>query len=78
MEKVDLRTKSSLAKCIGTMVSILGALIVTLYKGLPVLSASSPKEVLLSQQSNWVLGGFLLAIASLCLAILFIVQVNLV
>ncbi|XP_050276789.1 WAT1-related protein At3g28050-like isoform X5 [Quercus robur] len=78
MEKLDLRTQSSLAKCIGTMVSIIGALIVTLYKGLPIINALSskgqPSEVLLSLQSNWVLGGFLLAIGSLCLSILFIVQ----
>ncbi|KAK4598184.1 hypothetical protein RGQ29_015600 [Quercus rubra] len=78
MEKLDLRTQSSLAKCIGTMVSIIGALIVTLYKGLPIINALSsngkPNEVLLLLQSNWVLGGFLLAIGSLCLSILFIVQ----
>ena len=82
MEKLDLRTQSSLAKCIGTMVSIIGALIVTLYKGLPIINALSssgqPSEVLLSLQSNWVLGGFLLAVGSLCLSILFIVQVKLV
>ncbi|XP_050276787.1 WAT1-related protein At3g28050-like isoform X3 [Quercus robur] len=78
MEKLDLRTQSSLAKCIGTMVSIIGALFVTLYKGLPIINALSsngqPNEVPLLLQSNWVLGGFLLAIGSLCLSILFIVQ----
>ena len=77
-----MRTQSSLAKCIGTMVSIIGALIVTLYNGLPIINALSsngkPNEVLLLLQSNWVLGGFLLAIGSLCLSILFIVQVKLV
>ncbi|KAH9709085.1 WAT1-related protein [Citrus sinensis] len=40
MEKLDLRVQSSLAKSIGTMVSIAGALTVTLYKG-PALVTSS-------------------------------------
>ncbi|KAK7818540.1 wat1-related protein [Quercus suber] len=78
MEKLDLRTQSSLVKCIGTMASIIGALIVTLYKGMPIINALSsngqPNEVLLLLQSNWILGGLLLAIGSLCLSILFIVQ----
>lgn len=82
MEKLDLRAQSSLAKCIGTIVSIAGALIVTLYKGLPLASAASPNiqpnEVLLSAQPNWVLGGFLLTIGTLCLATLLILQVNFV
>ncbi|XP_041012751.1 WAT1-related protein At3g28050-like [Juglans microcarpa x Juglans regia] len=79
MEKLDLRFQSSLAKCIGTIVSIAGALVVTLYKGLPITSASSPdsrqpNEVLLSPKSNWVIGGCLLATGSFCLAVLFIFQ----
>lgn len=83
MEKLDLRFQSSLAKCIGTVVSIAGALVVTLYKGLPITGASSPNthqfdEDLLLPKSNWVLGGFLLAIGSFCLAVLFIFQVNVV
>ena len=83
MEKLDLRVQSSLAKCIGTVVSISGALIVTLYKGLPLASIaaspnSQPNEVLLSAQTNWVLGGIFLTIGSVCLSTLFIVQVNLV
>lgn len=80
MEKLDLGVQSSLAKCFGTMVSIAGALVVTLYKGLPITSASSPNsqlnDALLSEQSTWVLGGILLALASLCLSTLFIVQVK--
>lgn len=82
MEKLDLRVQSSLAKCIGTIISIAGALVVTLYKGLPITSTSSPNSrqpnVLLSPKSNWVLGGCLLATGSFCLAVLFIFQVNLV
>lgn len=82
MEKLDLGVQSSLAKCFGTLVSIAGALVVTLYKGLPITSASSPNsqlnDALLSEQSTWVLGGILLALASLCLSTLFIVQTHII
>lgn len=80
MEKLDFRNRSSLAKSIGTMVSIAGALTVTLYKGPPIAFAQLPNtlhhELLASVQSNWITGGFLLVAASFCLALLFIVQVN--
>uniref|UniRef100_A0A2N9IVJ7 WAT1-related protein n=1 Tax=Fagus sylvatica TaxID=28930 RepID=A0A2N9IVJ7_FAGSY len=78
MEKLDFRNRSSLAKSIGTMVSIAGALTVTLYKGPPIAFAQLPNtlhhELLASVQSNWITGGFLLVAASFCLALLFIVQ----
>ena len=66
--------------CIGTIVSITGALIVTLFKGLPITIASLPNkmadEFLLPIHSNWILGGFLLASAFFLLAVLYIVQVK--
>ncbi|KAA8533118.1 hypothetical protein F0562_033349 [Nyssa sinensis] len=78
MEKLELKAKSSHAKSIGTMVSIAGALIVTFYKGQPIIFSPSVSntlhEPLLSPRSNWIIGGFLLAIASFLLALLFIVQ----
>ncbi|KNA16045.1 hypothetical protein SOVF_092730 [Spinacia oleracea] len=68
MEILDLRNPSSQAKCIGTIVAISGAMVVTLYKGPPLITqtpsdASSNK--LLSMPSKWTLGGLLLAITSL-------------
>ncbi|XP_059447150.1 WAT1-related protein At5g40230-like isoform X2 [Corylus avellana] len=67
MEKLDWKSSSSLAKSMGTMVSIAGALIVTLYKGLPLLMPPSPtnsSHQLFGQMSNWVIGGLLLAVNS--------------
>ncbi|XVE85023.1 hypothetical protein DITRI_Ditri17bG0059300 [Diplodiscus trichospermus] len=64
MEKLHLRSSSSQAKSLGTIVSIAGAFIATLYKGPSLLmepSHSSSLRQLLSQQSNWVIGGLLLA-----------------
>ena len=80
-EKLDLRVKSSQVRCAGIIVSVTGAFIVTLYKGLPITLVSSPKkvsaaELLSSMQSNWVLGAFLLSSYSLCLAVMLLVQVN--
>lgn len=64
MEKLDWRG-SSISKSMGTVVSIAGAFIVTFYRGSPILATPSPsnlpEQLFLSQQSNWVFGGLLLA-----------------
>lgn len=81
MEKLDFRVRSSLAKSIGTMVSVAGALMVTLYKGPTIAFDTWPdnlhNELIKSLQADWVTGGFLLAAGSFCLALLWIVQVTL-
>ncbi|KOM41450.1 hypothetical protein LR48_Vigan04g164800 [Vigna angularis] len=65
MEQLDWRKFSSLAKSLGTIVSIAGAFIVTLYKGPALLlgmsSANSSPKQLLSVDSNWILAGLFLA-----------------
>ncbi|XP_021812912.1 WAT1-related protein At5g40240-like [Prunus avium] len=79
MEKLDLRKPISHAKYLGAIVSVLGALIVTLYEGPALLKISSPSglthhqprlsqqhhQPLLSQRSKWIFGGLLLAIQCL-------------
>ncbi|XP_027176466.1 WAT1-related protein At5g40230-like [Coffea eugenioides] len=80
MEKLDLKSFTSQAKILGTLVSISGALVVVLYKGLPVIRTSSQYQSLkqpvglVSSQSNWALGGLLLALDYLVLSIWYIVQ----
>ncbi|XP_027361187.1 WAT1-related protein At5g40240-like [Abrus precatorius] len=79
MEKLDLKLGSCQAKSIGTVVSIAGALIVTLYKGLPMTSGVMPNNLhseflVSSQQSEWLLGGFLLAAGSFLASIYLILQ----
>lgn len=78
MEKLDLQTRSSLAKFSGTIVSIAGALMVTLYKGLPIMNTSTrtPLQLLSPPESSWIIGGFLLACSALFLSLLIIVQVK--
>ena len=65
MEKLDLKLRS------------VGALTVTLYKGLPMTSGLVSNDVILSSQpSKWLLGGFLLAIGTFCGSVSLVIQVN--
>ncbi|KAF6159879.1 hypothetical protein GIB67_032963 [Kingdonia uniflora] len=78
MEKLYLRSWSSRAKLLGTIISISGAFIVTVYKGLPIIifSSSPPHlfHLLLSPQPNWILGGTLFVIFCLLDALWNILQ----
>ncbi|CAJ2647610.1 unnamed protein product [Trifolium pratense] len=80
MENLNLKQHSSQAKIIGTMVSIAGALTVTLYKGIQLISDTfrikeiGASQIYMTGTSNWIIGAFLLATASFCLSVLFIVQ----
>ncbi|XAR65041.1 hypothetical protein NMG60_11008996 [Bertholletia excelsa] len=84
MEKLDLKTRSSQAKSLGTIISVGGAFIVTLWKGPAVLVRSSSPLLLISphddfnvsspQQQSWIIGGFVLAVAFLFKALMYIVQ----
>lgn len=79
MEKLALRTLSTQAKIIGTMVSISGALVVVLYKGPTIFLSTSPSSTHSTNSlhwlmgspsvSNWVTGGFLLAAQCFLLSI---------
>ncbi|MBA0684570.1 hypothetical protein Goari_026152 [Gossypium aridum] len=74
MEKLELKSPKSQIKVFGTLVSISGALIMTLYKGPPVLSPPiqphlhpSP-STMLTTSNNWLIGGLFIATASLSLS----------
>ncbi|QCD90607.1 WAT1-related protein [Vigna unguiculata] len=76
MENLNLKQHSCQAKVMGTVVSIAGAFIVTLYKGTPLNFSLLRNGTYLSTQSDWIIGGFLLAISSLCISVLLIVQTS--
>ncbi|XP_030954019.1 WAT1-related protein At3g28050-like isoform X2 [Quercus lobata] len=78
MEKVALRSTSSQAKILGTIISISGAFVVTLYKGPPIViaqkSSVSLNQPLNSLKSNWVIGGLLLTAEYILVPLWYIVQ----
>lgn len=81
-EKLDVSSSSSQAKLVGTLVSISGALIVTLYKGPSIWTSAHSRQHLLQQShnslksENWALGAFFLATASLSASIWNTLQVK--
>ncbi|CAK8576507.1 unnamed protein product [Lathyrus sativus] len=80
MEILNLKQHSSLAKVIGTMVCIGGALTITLYKGMPLISDVFPNieigesGINISGKSDWIVGAFLLATGCFFLSVIYIVQ----
>ncbi|XP_009594124.1 WAT1-related protein At3g28050-like isoform X1 [Nicotiana tomentosiformis] len=79
MEKLGLKVKSSMAKFIGTITLLIGALLMTFYRGPPIFSNKSKfsksfHQLLITTKSNWIIGGFLLGAANFLLALLYIVQ----
>lgn len=77
MEGLNLRRTSDLSKSLGTLVSIAGASIVTLYKGPAIMNKTltlGSSALFTPSQQNWVLGGMLLAIAAFSTAAWSIVQ----
>ncbi|GMI99157.1 Usually multiple acids move in and out Transporters 40 [Hibiscus trionum] len=83
VEKVAFRSSSTRAKIIGTIASIFGAFVIIFYKGPKVISSLSSSSssallqrhlVFMSSESNWILGGLLLAIASLLSSFAYIIQ----
>lgn len=79
MEKIQLKRSSTRAKVLGTVVSIAGAFVVTLYKGPKILAptTSTPNflhQPLGSSQSNWMLGGLFLTTEYFLVPMWYIVQ----
>lgn len=76
MEKVGYTT-STAAKSAGTVVSIAGAFILTLYRGPQILKTSMSKshfQYLHTNQTNWVIGGLLLTVDCVASSAYIIVQ----
>nr|XP_017217970.1 PREDICTED: WAT1-related protein At3g28050-like [Daucus carota subsp. sativus] len=76
LEKAEIRSSSARAKIIGTLVSVLGAFIVTLYNGPRILKSTSSLNATqkLTQSQDWVIGGLLLAMTSVFASLFVIAQ----
>ncbi|GKB08215.1 WAT1-related protein, partial [Tanacetum coccineum] len=82
METVSFSKNSTRAKLLGTIISITGAFVVTLYKGPKLIWSVSPlrshsRAVSIgSLQDDWVLGGLLLSAENILLTYFYILQVR--
>ncbi|XVF24524.1 hypothetical protein REPUB_Repub13aG0135600 [Reevesia pubescens] len=80
MEKIDVKKVRCQAKIVGTMVTVGGAMLMTLYKG-PIVELFWSKNIHLKSSNatditdkDWVKGSILLIIATLAWASLFVLQ----
>ncbi|KAJ0254073.1 WAT1-related protein [Hirschfeldia incana] len=84
MEKVRIKERSSVAKVMGTILSLVGAFVVVLYHGPRVFIVSSPPYLkfpqltpsLASSNSDWIIGGCLLTIRDIFVSVSFILQAH--
>ncbi|MCD9645046.1 hypothetical protein HAX54_033699 [Datura stramonium] len=76
METFEYKSLRTAAKTIGTLVSIIGALVATLYQGPDVLNSTlaTPHHHFLNQSSAWIIGGLLTIISSLITSVFIISQ----
>ena len=86
MEKLDMKKIRCQAKVVGTVVTVAGAMLMTLYKGSVInlvwsehmhhSQSNSPAQAAGISDKDWVTGSILLIIATLAWASFFILQVK--
>lgn len=81
MEKVDISRRGAQAMVVGTVVACGGATLMTLYKGIVVISphAQGSHQTVLSSKvmldKTWLKGSFMLIISNLSLSVFYVLQV---
>jgi len=79
MEKINIKEVSSIAKIVGTLVTVAGAMLMTLYRGPTVETVWFKHAHYKANESldkDWLLGCFFLIISTFAWASLFILQVS--
>lgn len=77
MEKVSMQSKSAKAKVLGTFVCIGGALILILYKGIPLINPQSHKVTTPASASSlkkWIIGSIFLTASCVFWSSWFLIQ----
>ncbi|KAI7742510.1 hypothetical protein M8C21_019430, partial [Ambrosia artemisiifolia] len=73
MERIEIRSSSTIAKLSGTIIAIFGAMLFTLYQGPDIFHMSpfphSSNQLHLSRPSNWIFGGLILIVGGIFNAI---------
>lgn len=80
MEKLELSSTTTRAKLAGTIISILGAFVVTFYKGPSINTSlsSSPSlnRLLDSTRSDWIIGSLFLTVEYMLVPVWYILVVT--
>lgn len=79
MEKLAIKSRSSNAKIMGSIISIAGAFVLTFYKGESILNSSSlhqSNEFLKSVDSSWAIAGIMLIVNYFLVSLWYILQVG--
>ena len=81
MEKLDISQRGAQAKIVGTVVAFAGSTLMTLYKGIVVVSLLHTQQSLQTSTSkasldkNWLKGAFMLVISNVSYSAFYILQV---
>ncbi|KAG0467691.1 hypothetical protein HPP92_018679 [Vanilla planifolia] len=82
IEMVDIRSRASQAKITGTLITVAGAVLMILYKGVPVAlpwtkaSSQVSADAAVQDEKHWILGTFMLLASCTCWSGFFILQAN--
>ncbi|WMV22853.1 hypothetical protein MTR67_016238 [Solanum verrucosum] len=73
-DNINMKCKSGRAKALGTLCCLGGALILTLYKGMPLMNESAPEVEVNHNIKSWIVGSSFLFAGSLVWSSWFLIQ----
>ncbi|PHU18010.1 WAT1-related protein [Capsicum chinense] len=73
-ENLNMKCKSGRAKALGTLCCLGGALVLTLYKGMPLINPSAPEVEVNHNIKSWIFGSLFLFAGSIAWSSWFLIQ----